>query len=284
MKRGVDRDLEVSSLSWVRFVGFRETHNQLYPVVYLYVLVRGIEMEPRRFILFAHVVATWQLHIEFHLCGSNVTFPIQITKQIPRILYWHVLASCSRSSLVVWYAAARYYSHCAAGKCTGGWPVCSLFEQLHFADGFHPMDSLLVAEVLDVFCYKDLDSVALHLCERRELEGNGNLSAKWERFSRNNNIVMQLIFPASANSNGLDLFQGSFRRCANQDHFLGAKQIRAECSSSLDCSFHFVFYRAEIDIDGLWEVAVEGKLEVVHVLAGLEGPVPFLRDGRSSRR
>jgi hypothetical protein len=106
VKRGVDRDLEVSSLSRVRFVGFRETHDQLNPVVYLYILVRGIEMEPRRFVLFAHVVTTWQLHIEFHLCGSDVTFPIQITKQVPRILYWYVLASSSRSSLVVRYAAA----------------------------------------------------------------------------------------------------------------------------------------------------------------------------------
>jgi hypothetical protein len=52
------------------------------------------------------------------------------------------------------------------------------------------MDSLVVAEILDVLSDKHLDTMTLHLGERGQLEGNGNLCTEWEGFARDDYVVV----------------------------------------------------------------------------------------------
>src|SRR3569833_2351049 len=150
------------------------------------------------------------------------------------------------------------------------WLAGRLLEEQQLPPRILPSHAAVVRPVLGRLGDENLELVDLDFGQGRELEGYGDLGADGERLPRNDDIVMELIFPLPADGDGLAHLQGHLVGKADDADFLSPVEVRLEGARPLDRGLQLPLDRGVLELERLQLVVVDRELEGVFIRPRIE--------------
>lgn len=108
------------------------------------------------------------------------------------------------------------------------------------------MDFFIPTKILDIFRQKHLYPMKPHLCKRRKLECDWNAPVEREGLARDEDFVVELVFPGAGDGDGFVGFEVLFCGVADEEDFRFSEEVGFEGSCAFDGGFEFVADRAHV--------------------------------------